>query len=392
MIVGFLVSRVALSISMFLFGINAIRDVSPRQWLKQKWWLLGMIWVAIYAVTYFWSDDKANWHTRLEVKLPFLLLPLAFSFLPPFSKKQLQIFTVTTALLFVAASMYSVSFLIREPAYYISQYKQSHVLPTLPKYDHIRASLAIVLFMIWSIYVWPSLQGKTAKWIVGTSLFLLVIYVHILAAKSGMVSLYIFVVLWGIYLAFGKKKLLGFLIIISIPISFFIAIKCIPTFYERANYVGFSVIMFRNGDTTGKYGDIARIMSYRLATRLIAAHPLTGVGTGDMHTEMNHAYDIYYPATPVEGRLIPHDQFLIVALGCGIPAMIIFLIWVFMPLAQIRRNRAGFFFFAVWFLLFLQLLIEPVLEVQFGVFLYLFFLLMQKHELPAIKREALPQA
>ena len=97
--------------------------------------------------------------------------------------------------------MYSVSFLIRDPAYYISQYKQSHVLPTLPKYDHIRASLAIVLFFIWSVYVWPSLQGKATKWVVGTSLFLLVIYVHILAAKSGMVSLYIFVVLWGIYLS-----------------------------------------------------------------------------------------------------------------------------------------------------------------------------------------------
>ena len=52
-----------------------------------------------------------------------------------------------------------------------------------------------------------------------------------------------------------------------------------------------------------------------------------------------------------------------------------------MPLFEIRKDRQGFFFFTVWLILFIQLMIEPVLEVQFGVFVYLFFLIMQKHEL-----------
>jgi O-antigen ligase len=117
MFAGFLVSRVALSISMFLFGINAIRDIPPRQWLRQKWWLLGLAWVGVYALSWFWSADKATWGTRLEVKLPFLLLPLAFAFMAPFTRKQKEQLTVTIALMMLATALYSIFFLVRDPAY-----------------------------------------------------------------------------------------------------------------------------------------------------------------------------------------------------------------------------------------------------------------------------------
>jgi hypothetical protein len=82
--------------------------------------------------------------------------------------------------------------------------------------------------------------------------------------------------------------------------------------------------------------------------------------------------------------LLPHNQFLIVALGCGVPALLVFTLWVFMPLRQLRRNRASFFFLMVWLILFLQLAIEPVFEVQYGVFVYLFFLLLFRKQLPRI--------
>jgi O-antigen ligase len=100
-----------------------------------------------------------------------------------------------------------------------------------------------------------------------------------------------------------------------------------------------------------------------------------------MLAEMTKGFHKWNPDLPEQSVILPHNQFLTVALGCGIPAMVIFIIWVFMPLAALKKNRQGFFFFMVWFLLFLQLMIEPVLEVQFGVFVILFFLLLQKHEM-----------
>ncbi len=379
--VGFLFPPALLSIFTFLFGVNAIRDVSPRRWLDDKWWLVGVALVAIYAITYFWSDNKADWETRLQTKLAFLLLPLAFYFLPRFSTKQLQLITVIFALAFLGCALYSLSFLVRDPAYYIHQYKVSDILPTLPKHDHIRASLAIALFIIWGVYVWPFLESRPLKWFIALSIAILVVYLHILAAKSGLVSLYLFFIGWSFYMLFFGRKIIGLIILLSIPVIFFLANGLMPTFHERINYIKYSIFMQEHGDHSGRFGDNNRLYSYKIAVDLIKKHPLTGVGTGDIKSSMDTGYAARYPEVPAMARLIPHNEFLVVGLGCGIPAMILFSIWVFMPLASLKKNRQSFFFFMAWLILLLQLMIEPVLEVQMGVFVYLFFLLLQKHEL-----------
>ncbi len=378
---GFLFPPAMLSIFTFLFGVNAIRDVHPRRWLKDKWWLLGVAWVAIYALTYFWSHDKANWGDRLQTKLAFLLLPLAFHFLPRFTARQLQWITVIFAVMFVGSACYSLSFLIRDPAYYLKEYRFSGVLPTLPKRDHIRSSLSMTLFVIWAIYTWPSLKGSVVKWFTGISIAIVVIFLHILAAKSGLVALYLFLAGVSIYMLFSKRMLAGIIVIISVPLLLMLAMKYVPTFKERKDYIVYSYYMLVHGDKSGNYGDNNRLMSYKLAADLIKQHPLIGVGTGDIQSHMDSSYARTYPDVPPTARLVPHNQFLIVALGCGIPAMVLFAIWVFMPLAALCRNRRSFFFFMVWLILFMQLMIEPVFEVQLGVFVYLFFLLLQKHEM-----------
>jgi O-antigen ligase len=381
MFAGFLFSRAALSISMFLFGINAIRDVPPREWLRQKWWLLGLAWVLIFAVSGLWSEDKGQWNDHLQTKLPFLLLPLAFSYQPRFSGRQMRFFTVSVAMMLLISAGYTISIFLSDPVYYINEYKVSHMLPTLPKKDHIRSSMAAALFVIWCVYAWPQMTGRRMKLIVGFCMALLVVYIHVLAAKTGLLSFYLFLAAWGIYLSFGRQKLLGIAVIVAMPVVLFIAMRSLPTLRERFVYIGYTIFMYQHNERTDNLGDVARLVSYQLSGKLIAAHPMTGVGAGDMKQQMDAMYEHYYPQTDEHGRLLPHNQFLVVALGCGVPAMILFIVWVFWPLMKMRRNRQSFFFFIVWFILFIQLMIEPVLEVQFGVFVYLFFLLLLLQEL-----------
>lgn len=381
MFAGFLFSRAALSISMFLFGINAIRDVPPREWLRQKWWLLGLAWVAVFAVSGLWSEDKGQWNDHLQTKLPFLLLPLAFSYQPRFSGRQLRFFTISVAVMLLISAGYTISIFLSDPVYYINEYKVSHMLPTLPKKDHIRSSMAAALFVIWCVYAWPQMTGKKMKLIVGSCVALLVVYIHVLAAKTGLLSFYLFLAAWGVYLSFGRQRLLGIAVIAAMPVVLFLAMRSLPTLRERFVYIGYTIFMYQHNERTDNLGDVARLVSYQLSGKLIADHPMTGVGAGDMKHEMDAMYERYYPQTDEHGRLLPHNQFLVVALGCGIPAMILFVVWVFWPLTKMRRNRQSFFFFIVWFILFIQLMIEPVLEVQFGVFVYLFFLLLMLQEL-----------
>lgn len=382
MVVGFMVSRVVLSISMFLYGINALIGTNPKDWLKNKWWLTGIAWVALYAITYFWTSDKGNLGARIETKLPFLILPLAFAYAPRLNPRQLQIIALAIGSLFVVSACYSVSFLIRNPAYYIWGYKVSQMLPTLPKEDHIRTSTSMVLYIIWVISLWSSFPSGTARRALASIACVLVVFLHILAAKSGLVSLYLFLVCWSFYILIKQRKLAGLIIILGIPLFLALAIRVMPTFRERANYIDYTYFMLKHSDKSGLFGDLSRIISYQLAIDLIKQHPLRGVGAGDVKTEMDTAYARNYPDFPASARLVPHNQFLTVALGCGIPAMIVFAIWVFMPLRLLRNNKRNFFLFMTWFILLFQLMIEPVLEVQLGVFLVLFFLLLQTTALP----------
>ena len=394
MMTGFLINQVTLSIAMILFCINALRGVQPRQWIKNKWWLLGIAWLAIVALTYFWSEDKAHWERSFQVKFPLFLFPLACGFMPAFSIKQIQRLTILMGLILLAGIIYSLSFLVRDYDKYLLEYRWSVLLPTPCGQDHVRFSIGLALYIIWCIFLWPWLNNKTVKWAVAMLLAILAVYLHILAAKSGLVALYLFVAAWGIYMAIARRRLAGILVILSIPVFLFIATRYIPTFSERKDYIGYAWTMLREGDRSGKYGDVNRLMSYKLALGLIREHPLAGVGAGDMLSEMKKGYAVYYPQVEDKARLLPHNQFLIIGVGCGIPAMLLFCAWVFYPLLWLKHKqparenigsaRQRFFFFIVWLLLLTQLLIEPVLEVQYGVFVYLFFLWWQRQQMPDI--------
>jgi O-antigen ligase len=391
MVIGFLISPAVLSISMIIYGINGLWGIHPRLWLPHKWWLLGVAWIALYTVSYAWSRDMGEF-VGAQVKLPFLLLPLAFSYTPRFSQKQLQAMTLLMGVLLLGGVEYSISFLLRDRANYINGYGISHILPTPANGDHISFSIGLVLYIIWVIYARPMLETTTIKWIAATIIALLILYLHVLAAKSGLVALYLFLILWCVYLAFIRKKILGFVFLLCIPLLLFFAMRQIPTFGMRKGYVDYSVSKLKEGDRSGNYGDIGRLMSYKLALHILREHPLTGVGAGDMMTEMKKGYDQFYPQVADRDRLIPHNQFLIVAVCAGIPAMLIFAVWYFIPLTWLRRNRQSFFFFLIWLVLFVHVMIDTTLEVQMGVYLNVCYILLMREELPqfASAKEKLP--
>ncbi len=381
MAAGFLASPAILSMAMIIYGVNGLWGVHPKNWLRDKWWLLGIGWVLCYAISFFWTDNTENWNVGLQVKLPFLLLPLAFAYTPRFTPKQMQILTLGMGIILLAGVEYSLSFLIKDREYYLHGYKFSHILPTPARNDHVSFSLGLVMYIIWAIYSWKFLETKLMKGFVTAIVLIIMTYLHVLAAKSGIVALYLFLVAWGIYVAFGRRKLFGIIIIIAIPSFLIFAVNYIPTFIERKGYIDYTYQMLIQGDRSGNYGDIGRLMSYKLAADIIKDKPLTGAGSGDILDEMKKGYDTYYPQVLERDRLVPHNQFLIVGVAAGIPAIVIFTLWVFAPLTWLRRNRQSFFFFAIWMVFMLHLLIDTALEVQMGVYINVFFLLLMRKEL-----------
>jgi hypothetical protein len=385
MVLGFMVSRSLMSLAMMVMGVYTLFGVHPKRWFESKWWLLGLVWIGAYALSYFWSEDVHYWNERFQVKYAILLLPLAFTFLPKFSMRQLQVFCIGVSLLLIGGACYSL-FSIDLATLYDS-YGQGQTLK-VPSNDYIRFSLMIALFVIWCIYIRPHFKNKAMRVFIIIVVTFLVAYLHILAARSGLVALYIFFIGWAMYTGMKRNKWFGITATAVLVTGLVLASNYIPTLNQRIGYFKYTIIQFREGHLTGIYSDMGRLMSYNIAVKEIAKEPIKGVGAGDLFATMEAGYHRIYPGDTDSKILVPHNQFLTVALCCGIPALLVFFVWVLVPVLWIKRNREGFFFLIVWIISILQLMIEPALEVQLGVFVYLFFLLWQRHTFIYAKEEA----
>ena len=377
MLIGMLGARFLASLSMILFGINALWDIHPRYWLKQRWWLFGLCWVLLYALSAFWSADTDEWFAHLQVKFPFLFLPLAFAFLPPFTAKQLRLATWGFTGLFCAGAIFSLSFLWRNSTDLIHGYKYAQVLPTPFYNDHIAFSSAVALTIAWALYYMPHIPQRWQRMVLGLLTLFLAIYLHVLAAKTGLIALYILLAGLIIYQLKQAPKW-GMLMLVLLIVAVSSAYLMLPTLRERAGYTMVTWRSYVMGERSGIYSDAGRLISYNLACRSIADHPLLGVGAGDVLTEMKSGYAKWYPDVPEAQQLWPHNQFLTTAMAVGIPGAILFIIWIAAPLRLVKRNRAGFYFVLIWLMLLVPLMVDLFLEVQFGVAVYLIFLLWQR--------------
>ncbi len=380
MIAGFLGARALMSISMFVFTLNAIIGVPVKSYLKQSWWLLGLSWVIFFALSFFWSDNIPYWEERVQTKLAFLMLPLAFGLLPAFSTKQLKLFTYVTSLLLLAGCCYSYSFLWKDPQGVINGYYTSKVMPTPAYGDHICYSIFVAWFTIWCCYIFPYLSNRISKILITIAVVFFIIYLHVLAVKSGLIIFYLSIILYAIYLSTKKKKIVSISIIVGLICLLLGAYNTLPSFRHKAGYLKYTYEeYFQRGHMSADFSDMGRIISYEVAWVVIKQNPIIGVGAGDMMEDMKNVYHQQKPSVNDDQILLPHNQMMVNSLAGGLVCLSLFWAWLFYPLKTIKKNRSGYFTLICWIILLIPLMVEPFLEIQFGVFVYLFCLLwMQK--------------
>jgi O-antigen ligase len=375
MLSGLLCSRAALSISMMVFGVNALWNVNPKHWFGVRIWVLTLPWLLLFAASGFWSADKEMLADHLQVKLPLLLLPLAFHFTPRPSQLQLRILGICTAALMLGGTVFSLSFLFKDGL--VEGYKYSHIIPTPVYNDHIAFSLAVALTVGWFLFLLPQIGARWIRIALSLSAVLLAAYLHVLAAKTGLVALYILLAALVIRKTIQAPRT-GVVLLLTVGAAIAFSMVYIPTLRER---IGYSIVTWRSlnqGERNGIYSDAGRLISYDLALRSVAAHPAAGVGAGDVFEVMKEGYRVRYPDVDEAQQLWPHNQLLVFAMAAGIPCALLFAIWYGSLLGGIRRNRNGFFQLTQWLMLLVPLMVDAFLEVQFGVAVFLMFLLLQR--------------
>ncbi len=372
-VAGFLGARAILSIATLLLGLNALRGTSPRDWLRHKGWLFGVLWVAVYAVSFFWSQDKGEWGERVQVKLPILLLPLAMAYPLSLSRRQNSVLMSGVCLLLLSGIGFSLSFFVRDAAAIAERYGRSFTFRT-PAYDcHICFSAFLAAAVFWIVAQWSWLL-RVARWIAGISAIIFVIYLHILAAKTGLVMLYGAGVLLLVRALLRRRFARVGLMIGGMAALLALAWVALPTFRARVGYMRWSMMEYRSGRISAHYSDPGRVYSYRVALAQIGQSPVVGYGAGGVEAAMTEGYVRLFPEIAPENRLVPHNQFLASGVAVGIPATLALLLWWLSVPATALRRPHRFYNVGIWMLVSVLLFVDPAFEVQYGMAVFLFFL------------------
>lgn len=391
MLAGMLFSRAILSVSMIVMVINTLHPDSIKQaWIntkKNRFVICGVLFFLSYVVAVGWTDDKAAWLPFVQIKLPFVFLPFALLNAPLQQIRHQKFVLFGILLVLLSGMIYSLSFLIINP----ELYKNGGHLPSPLEGDYIRFTMTLVLSINLVLYLFYErlVSGRMVRSLLVAWCVLAIAYIHIQAAKSGIVSFYLLILVYIAYEFIRRKKwgvIIGAFVMGGIAMVLLLAL---PSVKKQVSNLAYEKKVWEANDTTGfkkSSSVVPRLISYKIAVELIAANPVVGVGPGDMVDEIDEKYNKDYPSLRGASRILPHNQFICTMLIVGVPLSLILFLMVIAPLS---RKELRVYTLSTFVIMVFGLMIEPMLEVQYGIFTYLLFTLIwmsvfKKTKAPAI--------
>jgi len=386
MIAGMFWSRAVLSVSIVVFFVNSLHPQTFKSnltyWSKDKFSIFCLLFFAAYFVSGLWSTNKGDFWFAITNKLPFLIFPFSFSSIYLNKKKELQALVGGLLAMQVIVIFYSIIMLCLNWDHYIQGYNFSHTLETTKYNDYIRFSLSLVLSMSLICYL---LFEKNKDEIPKIFRYFLIFcgvlffgYLHFLAVKTGVISLYLMSILYVLGKLFKRRKVLALLIVMIICLLPVVAYHFIPTFKTKIGYVLYEFREFNEHDKMNyNLSDQGRILSYKIAGKVFKDNLLLGTGLGDLKKEMNETYQTQHPEVPPDNRLIPHNQFLFTFVVLGF--FLGFILILMLPFGLVWHTNISLYSKITLLIFLFAFMAEAMLEIQFGVFIYMFFTLFWRN-------------
>jgi len=394
MIIGLYFSRALLSIGT---GIAiGIPFIQPNVWNKLTKFYENKAALAISGIFFLYllsginSIEKSFWLERVRVNIPTLFMPISFMLIKPLSRRVFHLLFY----LFLLATALSVGLVLGN--YYMSYdtisqtYLKGQVMPTPVIY--VRYSLMVAIAIIVAIYLLIEQFVYRWKWEKYLQIFIalfLLFFIHLLAVRTGMLSLYVGLLTTALYYVFQTRQVrLGIGIIALLCILPFLLYLSLPTLRNKVQYVIWDWKMYLSGNTEYQPSDYIRVYSITHGLKLVQEHPLLGVGMGDMVPEMNQQYEIHTPQIPKEERFLPINQYVFILTATGIVGLAYFIFATWYPLFY-QKNYQNYFMLTFHLALFASFIGETTIELQIGKTVYLLFVLLCLSYLDQSKKDTL---
>ena len=378
MLVCLFISRGALSVSMIFFLALAIVHADVLlQWraYSKNIFLLGLSMLFVIPfISGLWSNNISEWSNISRVKLPLLLFPFAFAGQWQLTKKQGEVVFYVFISLVVLASCWSLFRYLQNAEAFHQGYLQAKIITTPLENDHVRFSWMVSMAVITCLLLLDISQRKISKIIFALTGFLLLLYLHILSARTGLLCFYIFFITYLVWLFLKKrntnKAIVGILLLFGLPlVSWFI----FPTFQNRIRYFIYDISHVQSNTYLPGSNDGNRFLSIEAGWNILLKHPF-GVGIGDVKDEAYKRFDENVPGILATDKIDPSSEWLIYGDAAGWPAILLFTLVMALPFF-IKNLQHKIFWVGLNLSAAFSFLFDVGLEAQYGVFLYSFFIL-----------------
>jgi O-antigen ligase len=353
----------------------AHKDSAPRA--RGRALLSFLLVYVVHLATGFMHSNLTDqiFQQDLVLQLPFVLLPLSFWLLPdwlPRHKRLLWLILLGCCL--IAAAGATVNYLLHNKEIE-NLYLQSKVMPTEP--DHIRFSLLISIAIIASV-VLLSADKLTKLWryIIITSTTLLFLFQHLLAVRSGIVTMYAAGLFWLVWLGWQGKKwktpIAGAIVALGIGAG---CLLLFPTLQNKVSNTRTDAAQIESVQAANNFSMTARVYSYQAAWTIIQQHPLLGVSKIGLTAAMAKEYGYRFPEINPDRYVLPHNQFIYNLASYGIVGLIVFLVGYYYLLWRSLYSK-NILLIIIYLIISISFIVEYTLESNIGVIVGLFFMLL----------------
>ncbi len=370
LLIALLYSKFLLSLSVIAFLLlgayhRFVQKGEAAGMGADLWAFIGVF--VLFLLSSVWrAEDATELTVRLRISLPFLALPLAWGWLPRWESGERLAVAAFAAAFFALNALGVLLYYFLNYAEMQARIVVSGAVP-VPGGDHIRFSLMLVFALICA--AWLALQYRSR--LAGLAAFFLLIALHILAVRSGLLALYAALFVSSIwYILTQKRYLLGGGLLLLLCAAPSAAYYALPSFRTKIALSIHNYQLMQRGEI-GNYADTNRFLSYKIAWQVFSESPILGVGMGNIRPKIAAIYARDYPAQPF---LMPHNQILSYLVGMGIVGTSLFLLLFFAPLF-LRRGLRSLPLLAAYTLVASSFLSENTLFISVGTCLCLFFLL-----------------
>jgi O-antigen ligase len=377
MMIALFTSRAFLSLTMTAFVIvSFIHHDIPGQFRKffssPLLWGISLLFF-IPLISGLWSADKSQWLDIMRIKLPLLFIPLAFAAPFGFHHKHWEwLATIFLILVFTSVTWSAIQYFQNYDAINES-YLRAKTLGTALENDHVRYSWLVTVAVLLAAYRgWQLRHEKNFYfWLHCFFLLAFIFFIHLLAARTGLLSFYIMLAALVIRLAMSRENrkytIPLLLIFLLTPVM---AYLILPSFRNRMSYIRYDYSFLKESKYVPGANDVVRTISLKAGCKLMKQEPVRGVGFGDIPYEMRSIYRDQYPQMEEQDKILPSSEWLMYGTGAGWVGFILFTIIMIIPFFVWVRDKS-------WWILLnltaaLSFLFDIGLEVQFGVFIYVF--------------------